>query len=606
MSFITHLSYYLRYLTGPFLFLIAFLLLIRVWRAVRVQMKISAQPATYFFLLRESLKEKSFLPERLFHTNLIGTASFADVRLRDRGVRRRHAQLFLYDGAWFLEPVSKRSLIWINGQPANRRTQIKNNDVIGLGSTKLTLVDDRKYLPDDGYKDALDNITATTSGQMFVTLILLHLFFLLCMGILVYTLPESFLPHRSFIIAFSVLVLAASDLVFLLLNLLLKNFSRDIFLALKALYLTGFIIQTRFSFWGLRVTGDKKEQAILTRLSDWRQLCLIIVAGLLLIVVISLISAKTRLLEKLGLIAMISTTLSLLLTFILGRGQETHGAGLWIYIGSRSIQLTEFAKVGWLLVLAAFFKTRPPLKIQIRFAIWAAVNFGLLLLLPDLGSAMILLPVTLVVFAVMTSEYLLTSLVLVLGAGASVFAYHSMPYVQRRIYGWISLWEEVNPQNSQIVYALQAVSRGGAIGQGLTRGAPESIPLAAEDMVFSIVCEELGLITGIAIIILFFAIWLSGITAVMKGRDGYSVSLTLALTTAFFMEAIIAIGGTTGLIPLTGITLPFIARGGSSLLAKFLMSGLLLGVAARREKGGYRRSKTDGVDTSTLGYLSRS
>ncbi|HZW97492.1 MAG TPA: FtsW/RodA/SpoVE family cell cycle protein, partial [Bacillota bacterium] len=80
-----------------------------------------------------------------------------------------------------------------------------------------------------------------------------------------------------------------------------------------------------------------------------------------------------------------------------------------------------------------------------------------------------------------------------------------------------------------------------------------------------------------------------GITSVIKGRDGFSVSLTLALTTAFFVEAIIAIGGTTGLIPLTGITLPFIAHGGSSMLAKFLMLGLLLGVSARREKKGYRK-----------------
>ena len=248
MPFRNHLSYYLRYLTGPFLFLIAFLLLIRVWRAVRVQMKISAQPATYFFLLRESLKKESFLPQRLFHTNLIGTASFADVRLRDRGVKRRHAQLFLYDGAWFLEPVSKRSLTWINGQPVSKRTKIQNNDVIGLGSTKLTLVDDRKYLPDDGHKDVLESITTATSGQISVTLILLHLFFTLCMGILIYSLPEPFLPHRPFIVGFSVLVLAVSDLIFLFLNLLLKNFNRDIFLAFKALYLTGFIIKQGFLF----------------------------------------------------------------------------------------------------------------------------------------------------------------------------------------------------------------------------------------------------------------------------------------------------------------------------------------------------------------------
>ncbi|HHV42693.1 MAG TPA: FtsW/RodA/SpoVE family cell cycle protein [Clostridiaceae bacterium] len=596
-------SYYLRYLLGPLLLVTALLLLRRIWRAVRTQMKISAQPATFFFLLRESLQDESLLPVRLFHTNLIGSAGFADVRLKDRGVKRRHAQLFLYDGSWFLEPISKSTLVWVNGNPVEKRIQVNNHDTIGLGSTRLTLVDDRKYLPDDGGKAALEQITATTTGQILSTLFLLHVYFTIGMGVLLYTLPEDFLPQRKMILLFCFLVIVVTDLVFLLYKLFLKTFSADMYLAIMTIFLTGYIIQTRFSFWGLRVTGERRAIAIAARLSDWRQTSVLIMVGLLLAFFISLIVAETRFMEKLGTVAMVATTLSLLLTLVLGKGQKTHGAGLWIYIGSRTIQLTEFAKVGWLVVLASFFKTRPPLKVQIRFAIWAAINFILLLLLPDLGSAMILLPVTLIVFAVMTSEYLLTAIVMITGAGAAIFAYQSMPYVQRRIFGWISLWEEVNPQNSQIVYALQAVSRGGLIGQGLTRGAPEAIPLASEDMVFSIVCEELGLIAGMALIILFFAIWLSGITAVMKGRDGYSISLTLALTTAFFVEAIIAIGGTTGLIPLTGITLPFIAHGGSSLLAKFLMLGLLLGVAARREEGGYRKMKDSELPAATLGYL---
>ncbi len=593
MPDISFLSYYLRYLIGPLFFFIALALLLRVWRNVRVQMKISARPATFFFLLKENLKNETFQPVRLFHTNLIGSARFADMQVRDRGVKRRHAQLYLYDGSWFLEPLSKKSSVWINGEVASKRTRIVNNDVIGLGSTRLTLVDDRKQLRGDPGAENLESLTSASSGQIALSFFFLNLYYLLSMALLIYTLPEVFKPQQKMIIIFSAMVLLISNLTFMFFRLILKRFDALIFLAAKALYLTGFIIQTRFSFWGLRATGDKLEQAILTRISDWRQISVIIMAGLVLALLMSLVAANTRLLEKLGNLAMIGTTLLLLLTFILGRGQKTHGAGLWIYIGSRSIQLTEFAKIGWLIVLASFFKVRPPLKIQIRFAIWAAVNFALLLLLPDLGSAMILLPVTLIVFTIMTSEYLLTGLVLFAGAGASVFAYQILPYVQRRIYGWVSLWEEVNPQNSQIVYALQAVSRGGIIGQGLTRGSPEAIPLASEDMVFSIVCEEMGLIAGFAVIILFFTIWLAGIVSVMKGRDGFSISLTLALTTAFFMEAIIAIGGTTGLIPLTGITLPFIAHGGSSLLAKFLMLGLLLGVAARREKQGYRKDKIE-------------
>ena len=202
---------------------------------------------------------------------------------------------------------------------------------------------------------------------------------------------------------------------------------------------------------------------------------------------------------------------------------------------------------------------------------------------------MILVPVTLIVFVVMTSEYLTTLLILVGGTGVAAAAYLVMPYVRRRITGWATLWEEVNDSNRQIVYGLQAVGRGGLFGRGLGNGSPDGIYAAESDMIFSVICEEFGLIIGLAIVALFIVIWLRGVNYLMIVRDGFTSSLILGLVSMFFVEAAIVIGGTTGLIPLTGATLPFIAKGGSSLLAKLIMFGMLLGLAARREKGGYRQ-----------------
>jgi cell division protein FtsW (lipid II flippase) len=255
---------------------------------------------------------------------------------------------------------------------------------------------------------------------------------------------------------------------------------------------------------------------------------------------------------------------------------------LWIRLGGFSIQLTEFAKITYLIVLASFFKNRPSRRIQLIFAAWAAMILFLIMLLPDMGSAMILLPTTLLVFVVMTSEYGTALAILLSGTGFGALAIALFPHVQRRLAGWTSLWNEVNDFNRQIVYGLQAVARGGLLGRGLSNGNPGGIPLASSDMVFSIICEEMGLIAGLGIVLVFLVIWLRSARITVTAQDGFSSGLALAIGTLFFMEAVIVIGGVTGLIPLTGATLPLIARGGSSILAKMILGGMLIGLSARR------------------------
>jgi cell division protein FtsW (lipid II flippase) len=265
---------------------------------------------------------------------------------------------------------------------------------------------------------------------------------------------------------------------------------------------------------------------------------------------------------------------------------DSHGATLWINIGGMSVQLTEFAKITYLIVLASFFKTRTSRRNQLVFAGWAALVFLLIMLLPDLGSAMILLPTTLLVYVVMTSEYVTTLLILLSGSVMGTLAFAIFPHVQRRLLGWSTLWTEVNDNNRQIVYGLQAIARGGLFGRGLGNGSPGGIPLANSDMIFSIVCEELGLLTGLCIVILFIVVWLRAAKITVASHDGYSSSLAFGIGTLAFLEAAIVISGTTGLLPLTGATLPLIARGGSSVLTIVILFSILIGLSARREKGG--------------------
>ena len=216
------------------------------------------------------------------------------------------------------------------------------------------------------------------------------------------------------------------------------------------------------------------------------------------------------------------------------------------------------------------------------FAAWAAGVFFLILMLPDLGSAMILLPTTLLVYVVMTSEFLNTLLILGGGSLTGALAFSFFPHVQRRISGWTTLWTEVNDSNRQIVYALQAIGRGGLFGRGLGNGSPGGIPLASSDMVFAIVGEEFGLIAGLGLVLVFIVLWLRAARITLIARDGFSSSLALGIGTLFFVEAAVVIAGVTGLLPLTGATLPLIARGGSSVLTIIILFALLIGLSARQ------------------------
>ena len=389
-------------------------------------------------------------------------------------------------------------------------------------------------------------------------------------------------------IVLGVLFLLA-QLFYLSMSRLTPGFDESIWHSVMMLSTLGLLLQTRLLFLSRSfpdwIEGYTMEQWYASLRSVFFSQTIAIFIGFLLFPLILLLVRRTSIIEKLAPICFVLTPMLYLITLLMGSGSETHGAGLWINLpGGFSLQLTEFAKISWIIVLANFFKTRANKRNIIVFAVWAGINAVLVLLLPDLGSLMVLLPTTLIVFAIMTSEYLISFLALLASSVLGVLAYNALPYVQRRLYGWISLWEDLNDYNRQIVYGLQAVGRGGLLGRGLGNGSPEGIPLASSDMVFSILWEELGMLIAISVIVFFFVIWLRSASAIITARDGFTSSLILGLSTCLLMEALIVIGGTTGLIPLTGVTLPFIARGGSSIIAKWIITALLTGVVARSRR----------------------
>ncbi|MEA4890716.1 MAG: FtsW/RodA/SpoVE family cell cycle protein [Clostridiaceae bacterium] len=606
---VQEIAYLFRYLFVALMVLIVWLMLRLSLAELRWHMKHCVVPVHGFFLrlrqdpqaggraarfkplARAGLQSRTdsmpqFMILPLYHTTCIGRAASCDVRLKNASIAMRHAIIYLYDGVWFLRPAGSRRRVMINGVSIVPATPLEHMDTLTLGDQELTFIDERQaggQLYDPEPAKALCP-AARSGGSLALAWLAFDLFALAGSLLLFYLTPEILPELRLAIGIFCMGLLIMINLYYLLLPLVMRQIDRVLLLCLAFLAFFGLMIQIRLSLTKLDLSVNPLDTTAAARavILDLAPQGGALLLGFLVLPIIAILVAKTRILEPLGLLCALATPLLLGLTLVLGSGADTHGAGLWITVGGLSLQLTELAKATYLIVLASFFKNRPSLRIQLFFAVWAAGVFFLILMLPDFGSAMILLPTTLLVYVVMTSEYWTTLLILGSGSLIGVLAFSFFPHVQRRISGWTTLWTEVNDSNRQIVYGLQAIGRGGLFGRGLGNGSPGGIPLASSDMVFAIAGEEFGLLAALVIVLFFIILWLRAARVTLIARDGFTSSLALGIGTLFFVEAAVVIAGVTGLLPLTGATLPLIARGGSSILTIMALFAILIGLSARQ------------------------
>ncbi len=596
-NILTYITYLARYPLAIIVILVAISLAWRSLKSLLFRFKGHSQSAHGFFLMSQASTGGDVVESfSIFPTTILGRGRSNDIRFKDKNILKRHAVLYLYQGKWYIRPAVEQAVIYVNDRKVNQPKIIRNEDIIKIGDRELVFVDERDSAESAGQEfsgsiadwrlGGIPDLAVKTGFSWFLT----SLFFIIGTIAIIILMPSELHSLRPFYLAISLTFFFLSQLGYLFFPKFFNGFDRVIYICFIFLSNLGLIIQARFAFIDRIQPDDWTLDYFLEYIQkDYLVQSGVAIVGLIILPIIVLIVAKTNFLEKIYPLCLVATPLFYLITLIMGSGASEWGANLWIRLpGGFSLQLTEFAKISYFVVLAYFFKIRPPLKTQLLFAGWAGLNFILIMLLPDLGSMMILLPVTLIVFVVMTSEYLKTAGILLSGSLIFFVAYKTMDYVQNRLHGWLTLWTETNANNEQIIFGLQAIARGGLLGRGLGVGNPRSIPLASSDMVFSVISEEMGILTGLGILIFFIIIWLRGAKFSSNVRDGFTSGLILSIATYFFIEAAVVIGGTTGLIPLTGATLPMIAKGGSSMFAKWILAGILLGLCCRDEEGAYR------------------
>jgi peptidoglycan glycosyltransferase len=304
---------------------------------------------------------------------------------------------------------------------------------------------------------------------------------------------------------------------------------------------------------------------------------------------------RSRILERYRYTFALLGFLLLVLPMAPGIGATINGARLWVQVGPLNFEPSEVAKVLLVVFFASYLADKRELlstgsrrlgRLMIPdpkhvLPLVLAWGFSLLIMtgLGDLGSSMLFFAVFVGMLYIATarSAYLIAAFGLF--ALASVFAYNTVSHVQVRVSTWINPWPDAQGKGYQLIQSLFAFGSGGFGGTGLGLGSPQKIPNAATDFVFAAIGEELGFIGTVSVIILFLLVVGAGFRIAVANDRPFTKLFAAGLTSLIGVQAFVIIGGVTRLIPLTGITLPFVSYGGSSLVANFVLIALLLRVS---------------------------
>jgi cell division protein FtsW (lipid II flippase) len=314
-----------------------------------------------------------------------------------------------------------------------------------------------------------------------------------------------------------------------------------------------------------------------------------------------------RVLERYKYLFGIGAVLLLLLPSVPGLGLEVNGVRLWVEVGPLQFQPGELAKIMLVVFLAGYLREKREVLAQGRLkdfgpllAIWGAAML-VLVQTSDLGSALLNFGIFLAMLYAATGRALYVAAGLVLFLGGAAALYNALDRVQQRVTVWLHPWTDdkvycslnglmeyrQNCDSYQLVKSLYSIANGGYGGTGLGQGTFTSvegtplIPYLNTDFIYSAIAQELGLVGASAVLLVFMVFVARGMRIALVAQDGFSKLLAVGLTFGFALQTFIIVGGVLRVVPLTGITMPFVSYGGSSIVANFIMLALLLLVSNR-------------------------
>ncbi|MGB4658213.1 MAG: FtsW/RodA/SpoVE family cell cycle protein [Mobilitalea sp.] len=275
--------------------------------------------------------------------------------------------------------------------------------------------------------------------------------------------------------------------------------------------------------------------------------------------------------------------ITLLLT-VLVVGTASNGATNWIDIGGISIQPSELVKLLFVMSIAALFQEGTDFKRVCIISVLAGAHVLVLVASNDLGGALIFFVTYIFILYAATSNviYLLSGFAG--GCMAAVIAYQVFDHVKVRVMAWQDPFSYIDKQGYQITQSLFAIGTGGWFGMGLNQGLPTDIPVVESDFIFSAISEELGGLFALCILLIYISCFIMLINIALEQEETFYRLIALGFSVMFGFQIILCIGGVIKFIPSTGVTLPLISQGGSSIFATILMFMILQGVSMRDKR----------------------
>ena len=292
-------------------------------------------------------------------------------------------------------------------------------------------------------------------------------------------------------------------------------------------------------------------------------------------------------------------------------GTSVGGARIWVDVGPIRFQPGEFAKVALAIFFAGYLVEKRELLAMGSWGVgrlripdpkhlgpvllaWG-VSLLVMMYQTDLGSSLLFFALFVVMLWVASGRASYLAVGGLLFAGGAFFAWSTFDHVQRRVRVWLDPWMDVNGEGYQIAQSIFALADGGVAGTGLGLSGPVTIPVAETDFIFAVLGQELGLFGGTAVLVAYLLLVGVGLRTAVRADNPFDTLLAAGLATLIGVQAFIIVAGVTRVLPLTGITLPFVSYGGSSLLGSWLLLALLV----RISDGNNRRALERGPDAGT-------
>lgn len=343
-----------------------------------------------------------------------------------------------------------------------------------------------------------------------------------------------------------------------------KGHSKLVFNNMMICITIGFIMQTRLDY------SIAIKQLLLATLA--MVVCLFV----------PLFIEKFSIWERLGWQYALVGIMFLLLVFVIG--VEKYGSRNWIMIGGFGVQPSEFVKVIYVFFVAALLSKTTKFKHVCIITAVAAAHILILVVEKDLGAALIYFFTYIVMLYVATGKIAYFGVGIAGGTVAAVVAYNLFSHVQTRVTAFLDPWAHINDKGYQICQSLFAIGTGGFLGMGLGQGKPTSVPVVESDFVFSAICEEMGVIFSICLILVYISSYIMFVNIAMKMQKKFYKLTAFGLSVIFIFQVFLCIGGVTKFIPSTGVTLPLISYGGSSIMVTIIMFSIIQGMYVLNEK----------------------